>query len=98
MPVKANEALDMIGVDAKKRNMKFAEWGADPFYGRKGGQSIPQLFPKLTISEETSGETMEELMRRRRAEKEALKKAFRQKQNDSKIIEESTVVKEAAAP
>ena len=75
MPVKASEILDVLGVHPNRRNLRFALWGVDYSYGRKRSQGPlnVHIFPRSDKSQEVPGETMEELMRRRKAEKRALK-------------------------
>lgn len=94
MPAKANECLDIIGVDPKRRNMTFAEWGKDRFYGRKGYKPGPQLFPRMESPTEagSENETMEELMKRRRAEKLAAREAqaLQRKQSGTRQTETAT--------
>ena len=97
MPVKATETLDILGVDPKKRNLSYAEWGKDPFYGRKGSKQTPQLFPRLASPADANNETMEELMKRRRAEKLAMKEELRQKRHKRVSDENRAVAEETAA-
>jgi len=91
MPVKANETLEIIGVDLARRNMTFAEWGKDPFYGRKGDKGLAQLFPRSLSPDEVKSETMKELMKRRRAEKLALKEELRRKVKDEGLNKDQSM-------
>jgi len=82
MPVKATEMLDVLGVDPGRRDLRFALWGADFYYGRKRSpQSMGQvhMFPRLEEIESGLLENMEELMKRRRAEKLASREAKRRR-------------------
>ena len=83
MPVKATEMLDVLGVDPARRDLRFALWGADFYYGRKkdGSTASVHVFPRLEEIESGLLENMEELMKRRRAEKLALREAKRRRYN-----------------
>ena len=79
MPGKAAEMLDVLGVDPARRDLRFALWGADFYYGKKKrGKIAPvHVFPRLEEIESGLLENMEELMKRRRAEKLALREMKR---------------------
>jgi len=79
MPVKAAEILDVLGVSPARRDLRFAMWGADFYYGkaRQKGASPVHIFPRMEEIESRERENMEELMRRRKAEKLALKEKKR---------------------
>jgi methionyl-tRNA synthetase len=87
MPVKAAEMLDILGVRPQHRTIHFATWGADQHYGRPRVQGQPpiHIFPKLEELEAVRNETMEETMKRRRAEKLALREKRRRNRPASKM-------------
>lgn len=86
MPVKAAEMLDILGVRPQHRTLQFAIWGADQHYGRPRVQGQPpvHVFPRLKELEAIRHETMEETMKRRRAEKLALREKRRRNRPASK--------------
>jgi methionyl-tRNA synthetase len=75
MPAKAAEILDVLGVHPSRRDFRFALWGADYNYGRKRPKKVVPIyvFPRLGREEPEEGETMAELMLRRKKEKMAMK-------------------------
>src|SRR5438045_1468944 len=79
MPVKATELLDVLGVSPARRDLRFAMWGADFYYGkqRKKGTPSVNILPRMEEIESAENENMEELMKRRKAEKLALKEKRR---------------------
>lgn len=79
MPVKAAEILDVLGVSPARRDLRFAMWGADFYYGKTRQKGAPpvHIFPRMEEIESGATENMEELMRRRKAEKLALKEKKR---------------------
>ena len=79
MPVKAAEMLDALGVSEARRDLRFAMWGADFYYGRKKQKHTApvHIFPRMDPEDSCATETMEELMKRRRAEKIARKEKLR---------------------
>ena len=79
MPVKAAEILDTLGVSPARRDLRFAMWGADFYYGktRQNGSPPVHIFPRIEETESGETENMEELMKRRKAEKLALKEKKR---------------------
>lgn len=86
MPGKAAEMLDVLGVDIGRRDLRFALWGADMYYGRKRQGTAPiHVFPRLEEIESGILENMEELMKRRRAEKLALRE-IKRRRYDSKNV------------
>jgi hypothetical protein len=91
MPVKAAEMLDTLGVRTQCRALHFAVWGADQHYGRPRVQGQPpvHIFPKLEELEAVRNETMEETMKRRRAEKLTLREKRRRNRPASKMEIES---------
>jgi len=78
MPVKAAEILDVLGVSPARRDLRFAMWGADFYYGKPRQKGSPvHVFPRMEEIESGETENMEELMKRRKAEKLALKEKKR---------------------
>lgn len=79
MPVKAAEILDVLGVSPDRRDLRFAMWGADSYYGkpRQIGSPPAHIFPRMEEIESGEMENMEELMKRRKTEKLALKEKKR---------------------
>jgi hypothetical protein len=94
MPVKANEMLRILGVHPKRRSLRDAYWGVDTSYGRinQKKRPVPYVFPKQKDEEAPKGEPMQELMKRRRAEKIALKEKLRQIRHEKAQGEFSRVV------
>jgi hypothetical protein len=82
MPEKAARMLDILGVEERRRDLRFANWGADDLYGWKGDEPQPEpyVFPRPSEKDGTSkGECMAVLMQRKKAEKEAQKARQRKK-------------------
>lgn len=78
MPAKAAEMLDTLGVAPTRRSLRFALWGSDRSYGKRDPSRAGHVFPKLKMEGPGNGESMVELMQRKRAEKLALKEEQRQ--------------------
>jgi len=99
MPVKANEILEVMGVDPSRRYFTFAFWGADRQYGpSRTGQKVHQVFPRMKEEEEEEGkESMEDLRAKRRAEKLAKRQVILDQNAGKKLFREEREMKEAAS-
>jgi methionyl-tRNA synthetase len=78
MPIKSANMLEALGVEGGRRSMFYAKWGADYCYGQKKegkeGRSLTHIFPRPSDEgSEAEGENMQEVMQRKKAEKEAKK-------------------------
>jgi methionyl-tRNA synthetase len=78
MPFKSANMLEALGVEGGRRSMFYAKWGADYRYGHKKegdeGKSFAHIFPRPSDEgSEAACENMQEVMQRKKAEKEAKK-------------------------